>query len=303
MADPWMKFYPRDWRGDQSLRAVSIAARGLWMECLCIMHEAKPYGHLLLNGEPVEVDALARMTGASVDEVSALMAELRKAGVFSVTGKGIIFSRRMTKDHARAAKGRKAVQKRWAQDTENKRENSGPNRSPNSNPTTQKPEAREKEEAKASSKKPEDRKGSRLPLDWQPSPELRQFARKQVLSESQITLEAEKFRDYWKSVAGAKGCKLDWDATWRNWVRNSNAATPGAAGAEAPPTAESLTEAEWANTMRRWLDTGEWLADGICPPPDEPGCMAPAGMLRFAAKEAPEFADAIRQNLPEERAA
>lgn len=101
MADPWMKFYPRDWRGDQSLRAVSIAARGLWMECLCIMHEAKPYGHLLLNGEPVEVDALARMTGASVDEVSALMAELRKAGVFSVTGKGIIFSRRMVRDSER----------------------------------------------------------------------------------------------------------------------------------------------------------------------------------------------------------
>lgn len=69
------------------------------------------------------------------------------------------------------------------------------------------------------------------------------------------------------------------------------------------PTAESLSNVEWANTMRRWLDTGEWLADGICPPPDQPGCMAPAGMLRFAAKEAPEFADAIRQNLPEERAA
>lgn len=98
---PWMKFYPRDWRGDQALRAVSIAARGLWMECLCIMHEAKPYGHLMLNGEPVEDHVLARMAGVSVDEVSALMAELRQAGVLSVTGRGVIFSRRMTKDHAR----------------------------------------------------------------------------------------------------------------------------------------------------------------------------------------------------------
>jgi len=58
MSAPWMKFYPRDWRGDQALRAVSIAARGLWMECLCIMHEAKPYGHLVLNGQPVGDDAL-----------------------------------------------------------------------------------------------------------------------------------------------------------------------------------------------------------------------------------------------------
>lgn len=304
MADPWMKFYPRDWRGDQSLRAVSIAARGLWMECLCIMHEAKPYGHLLLNGEPVEVDALARMTGASVDEVSALMAELRKAGVFSVNGKGIIFSRRMTKDHARAAKGRKYAEKRWSEATEKSGKNAGPNRSPNGNPTTQKPEARGKEEAKASSKKSgEDRKGSRIDPDWKPSDDLRQFARRHGLSESQITLEAEKFRDYWKSVAGAKGCKLDWDATWRNWVRNSRDSLPCGAGDQQPVTAESLTETEWGNTMRRWLDTGEWLADWICPPPDQPGCKAPAGMLRFAAKEAPEFADAIRQNLTEDRAA
>lgn len=143
-ANPWMKFYPSNWRGDQALRAVSIAARGLWIECLCIMHEAKPYGHLLLNGEPVDDGTLARMTGTSVDEVSALMAELRKAGVFSLTREGVVFSRRMTKDHALASKGRKAVQKRWAQPTENVEKSGEPNRSPNSNPFTKKLEARSK---------------------------------------------------------------------------------------------------------------------------------------------------------------
>lgn len=146
MSSPWMKFYPRDWRGDQALRAVSIAARGLWMECLCIMHEARPYGHLVLNGKPVGDDALARMTGAPVDEVAALMAELRQAGAFSVTREGIIFSRRMTKDHARASKGRKAVQKRWAQQADNKEKSSTPNRAPTRDPTTQKPEARYQKE-------------------------------------------------------------------------------------------------------------------------------------------------------------
>jgi hypothetical protein len=100
---PWMKFYPRDWRGEQALRAVSLAARGLWIECLCVMHEAKPYGHLVLNGKPVDDDTLARMTGVPVDEVSALMAELREAGVLSVTGKGVVFSRRQVP--ARRAQG------------------------------------------------------------------------------------------------------------------------------------------------------------------------------------------------------
>lgn len=139
---PWMKFYPRDWRGDQALRAVSIAARGLWLECLCIMHEARPYGHLLLNGEAIGDDALARMTGASAEEVRALMAELRKAGVLSVTRGGVVFSRRMIKDDAASKKGEKSVKKRWAQQTENEWKRDAPNRSPNREPITHMPEAR-----------------------------------------------------------------------------------------------------------------------------------------------------------------
>jgi uncharacterized protein YdaU (DUF1376 family) len=33
----------------------------------------------------------------------------------------------------------------------------------------------------------------------------------------------DQFKDYWTSVAGQKGVKLDWFATWRNWVRSTNA--------------------------------------------------------------------------------
>lgn len=139
---PWMKFYPRDWRGDQALRAVSLAARGLWMECLCIMHEAKPYGHLMLNGQKVEDGTLARMAGISVDEVSALMAELRQAGVFSLTSKGVVFSRRMTKDFSRSKIGQKSAEKRWSQAIDNADKKQLPNGSPNRKAITQKPEAR-----------------------------------------------------------------------------------------------------------------------------------------------------------------
>lgn len=35
----------------------------------------------------------------------------------------------------------------------------------------------------------------------------------------------ERFSDYWRSVPGSKGTKLDWFATWRNWVRNERAAS------------------------------------------------------------------------------
>jgi hypothetical protein len=141
-----MKFYPRDWRGDQALRAVSIAARGLWMEYICIMHEAEPYGHLLLNGMPVEHAMLARMTGVSVTEVSDLIAELRQAGVMSVTSEGVIFSRRMVRDYERAQKGKEWVSKRWSKPADSANETKGPNRSPISDPITQKPEARDQKD-------------------------------------------------------------------------------------------------------------------------------------------------------------
>jgi hypothetical protein len=143
---PWMKFYPRDWRGDQALRAISIAARGLWMECICIMHEAEPYGHLLLNGMPVDDAMLARMTGISVTEVSALIAELRQAGVMSATSQGVIFSRRMIRDYERAQKGREWVSRRWSKPADNTNQTKGPNRSPTTDPITQKPEARDQKD-------------------------------------------------------------------------------------------------------------------------------------------------------------
>ena len=53
-------------------------------------------------------------------------------------------------------------------------------------------------------------RGTRLPPDWKPKPE-----------DPQSEQELAKFRDYWAAVAGAKGVKRDWDATWRNWIRNS----------------------------------------------------------------------------------
>jgi hypothetical protein len=143
MSTPWLKFYPRDWRGDQALRAVSVAARGLWIEMLCIMHEASPYGHLILGGRAVSNDVLARVAGLGVEECGALIAELESAGVLSRTRKAVIYSRRMVKDHSRAEKGRKSVSKRWGQDAGNKQEKPEPNRVPNRKPITQKPEARD----------------------------------------------------------------------------------------------------------------------------------------------------------------
>lgn len=104
MSNPWMKFYPSDWRSDAALRMCSIGARGLWMEMLCIMHSAEPRGALLVNGKPVSTAALASLAGVPAKEVPALLNELREMGVFSETDDGVILSRRIMRDEEKAKK-------------------------------------------------------------------------------------------------------------------------------------------------------------------------------------------------------
>lgn len=65
------------------------------------------------------------------------------------------------------------------------------------------------------------KKGSRLPADFSVDEQLLQYTLENAPS-IDVKKELENFRDYWDSVAGAKGVKLDWRATWRTWVRRSH---------------------------------------------------------------------------------
>jgi hypothetical protein len=76
-------------------------------------------------------------------------------------------------------------------------------------------EAKERADAR-----PAKNRGTRLPSDWAPDPDLTQWAIAER-PELGLTSEIEKFRDYWAAKAGAGGLKLDWPATFRNWIRNS----------------------------------------------------------------------------------
>lgn len=62
-------------------------------------------------------------------------------------------------------------------------------------------------------------RGTRLPDDWSPSDEDRAFAGALGVA---VEREAASFRDYWHSKPGADGRKVNWSATWRNWVRRSS---------------------------------------------------------------------------------
>lgn len=54
----------------------------------------------------------------------------------------------------------------------------------------------------------------------------------------------DQFKDYWVSIGGQKGAKLDWTATWRNWVRNQRAVAGSTISKELPlGTDQQIAEA------------------------------------------------------------
>jgi DNA-binding Lrp family transcriptional regulator len=103
----WSKFYWSDWSSDHCLRACSIAARGLWMELLCIAAGHDPIGYVAVNGRSLSAEEIARIAGLAAPEVETLLRELERNGVFSRDRKGAIYSRRMIRDQKRAKTARK----------------------------------------------------------------------------------------------------------------------------------------------------------------------------------------------------
>lgn len=242
MSNPWMKFYPSDWRSDPNLRLCSRAARGTWIDMITIMHEAEPYGELRVNGVPLDARSLAKLLGESVEDVAYDIAELEKNGVLSRRKNGVIYSRRMEKDENLRRKMRENGKKGGLASIRNQREKEDLLKQ---KPKPQKPEARDQSTSNADAlegartnepasdlpaKRPGKVRGSaratRLPDHWQLQPQDYAMASQEGLTPQEINREADKFRDYWRAKGGAAGRKLDWSATWRNWIRRTADAKP-----------------------------------------------------------------------------
>ena len=108
---PWLKFYPADWLSDEALRGCSPAARGLWVDMICLMAKSKRHGYLMAGDSPMGAEHIARIFGESLETTSGLLVELAQAGVYSVE-EDCIFSRRMVKDE-RGRKSNREKVLRW----------------------------------------------------------------------------------------------------------------------------------------------------------------------------------------------
>ncbi len=125
------------------------------------------------------------------------------------------------------------------------------------------------------------RTGSRLSADWMPSMEDRAFAEKHGKNPDTI---APSFRDYWHGVAGAKGRKADWSATWRNWIRREADAAPTKNGYHKPADVAHTTvdrdgDSQWRARVNGWKPGKMWMTNDWGPPPGQPGCRVPEPIL------------------------
>lgn len=125
------------------------------------------------------------------------------------------------------------------------------------------PEERQRE-SKRQSTEAEERRATRLPPDWQPDSELMAWATNER-PDLNIGKTLESFRDHWKAAPGKSGTKMDWPATFRNWVRKERKAF------QATTLAKTFAErdrdakrAAWeARTGQKWPDDQPYTLDSI----------------------------------------
>lgn len=126
-------------------------------------------------------------------------------------------------------------------------------------------------------------KAHRIPPEWSPSPDDLEFAKVEGFAETEIDREISKFRDYWISIPGGKGIKLDWSPVWRKWIRDgADRRKRDVPAAGSPKVVAELVEDEkfWESAISSWLKFGRWSTQHAGPDPDSPACRCPPAILR-----------------------
>jgi uncharacterized protein YdaU (DUF1376 family) len=231
---PYIRFYGNDWTaGTQSL---SLEERGALVTIVALIAS---------EGQAPEynLDRLARRFGCTRAKTEKMILALCEAGKLRIENGTLI--------QPRAMKETEIAQKTSEKQSENARARwSKPDKKPKENnassdamamPRECQPEPEPEpidtntnvfvERTSAQPPNPEQPKrkpslrgsarGIRIPSNWAPTPIDYAAASNEGLTSEEINREADRFRDYWISATGRTATKLDWSATWRNWIRRA----------------------------------------------------------------------------------
>lgn len=126
-------------------------------------------------------------------------------------------------------------------------------------------------------------RGARLDPKWVLPSKWGQYALQQGLREAEVRAEAEQFRNYWVAKNGPDAIKLDWEATWRNWViRTAKRLGREPLPCESAPAAAvgpaAFDRGTWEAIMRAYKRTHQWKPEHG-PAPGLPRCLVPPDLL------------------------
>lgn len=218
---PFFQFYPSDWLA--GTRGLTAAETGVYITLVAMMYEAE-------GPIPNDAKRLSRLCGSTPAALKKAIEGLIDAGKITQDERGF-FNRRVQIEIEKRAEKRAAASAsanaRWKKNEQKQyHENANASDLQCERNANQKPEPeKKKEEPNGSSKK----RAVRLTAEWQLPRAWGEWAMQEGLSEVCVRREAERFKDYWLSESGAKAAKLDWQATWRNWVRKALERQPKAA--------------------------------------------------------------------------
>lgn len=218
------RWYFPDWQSGADVHGSSLAARGLWMEMLCIAagNKGRDYGFVLVGGRKPTEEQVAKLAGCSVEEVLSLTSELEANRVFNRDRRGVIYCRRMVRAEKNRGNGRHGGNPNIMKMNEKQKPLQPSIPGPEPEPTLF-----------PSGKRDRPRKtNTTLSPDWQPTVADLDYAAEHGFDRARALQLAGAFADYHH----AKGDRMArWDAAWRTWVRNevkfaARAQRPGRGG-------------------------------------------------------------------------
>lgn len=164
-----------------------------------------------LNECELNTNALRLVCARSAEEVQAAESVLNEFFIKTETGyKHKRCDEEIARFHDKSKKAKASAAARWS--AKNDAENANAMRTHNESSANHKP---------ITNNHIITAKGSRLTNEWVLPNEWIEAAKaiKPDLTTANIKFISDGFKDYWISLAGAKGVRADWLATWRNWIR------------------------------------------------------------------------------------
>lgn len=291
MSEAWFKFYPTDWRSDPRLRMCGIAARGLWIEMIALMHEAVPYGHLIVSGHSPTATQLAVLAGVPSALIPDLLGELEAAGVFSRTKEGVIYSRKMTRMAKKAAIARKNG-KNGGNPSLGKHTDipSSDNQISTDRVKPQKPEARYQKDIEPIAQRLEPARAPDLTDRLLEAAGIRGNPNPNLAFPGPIYTQIDAGCDLELDILPALRSKPNPSArSWSYFVPQIEEYRKRRLGALERATPDPLAKVaswpadRWRLVLEQFKSTGVWERNTYGPRPGEPNCLVPSQLLTRAA--------------------